>query len=65
MVIKCNRETRGNIFKYTKNLKGQKNALQQYHYVDPQLPEVFSAEKAELNYQMQKIRVENEGKIAP
>ena len=62
MVVQCSDKLRSNIFAYTKNLKGVKNSLKDYYYVDPQLPEQRAAEREEINYEIKKVKKHNEGK---
>ena len=59
MVAKVSPELRHSIFMYTKNLKGQKNELKDYYYVDPQLPEEMSAKRCEVNYEIKKVKDQN------
>ena len=51
----CNR-----IFQFTKNLKGLKNELDQYFFVDLQLPEPLKSEKIDREQKLRKIKKEND-----
>ena len=60
MVVRCAHGFRDKVFKYTKNLKGVKNDLDEYYFVDTQLPEPLRSEKIELEQELHKIRKYND-----
>ena len=60
MVVKVAPKTRGEIFKYTKNLKGQTNDKNEYFFVDPQLPDELAAQRRVLNAKIKEIKKKNE-----
>ena len=59
MVVRCSEGLRRTIFKFTKNLKGQKNNKKQPYYVDPQLPASWAAERRALNNKLRRARNKN------
>ena len=61
IVARCSPDLRHSIFKFTKNLKGQKNELNDNYFVNPQLPEEMSAVRREINYEIKKIKNKNLG----
>ena len=50
---------RSRIFNYTQHLRGLKNDLNEFYYVNQQLPEQYAAEKKEIQHQLKKIKDKN------
>ena len=62
IVVRCAKSLRDSVFKYTSNLKGEKNENDEYFYVDPQLPEEKVAERKIVQNEIRKIKKYNENK---
>ena len=58
MVLRCAYTLQSRIFDYTKNLKGQRNDQDDYHFINLQLLEQYAVERKEINDRVRQSRVE-------
>ena len=61
MLVQCKSSLRQRICKYTKNLQGVRNKINEFYYVNQHLPEQLAAERKEVNEKIKKIKDQNKG----